>query len=303
MLSFPTTRVAKPVAWLVLGVAACLALLGGRAVFQLGEQRAQAVPSPIYQIIAKSGSFEASLLNLKMGNPGVPQVPMPVDVDGDNLPDVTVAVNIVNVPGALQNPPVPGDVLAPNIEITRLATAPVLNQASPPLSIEVKLTIKDVVLNGDEPKPDTVVRFGYRTPAGGSIPQNFQAVLYGLEDFFQPLEAVVRTDGLPGDRLTVNSFDDKGSHYAGPLDLIGFIDHTADGDRFTADLGLSYDPWPEAVAVRFAKDDTGDHITYRHGRAVSDAIASARRRPRRRRPRRHCGDYPRRRGDRPASAG
>ena len=155
-----------------------------------------------------------------------------------------------------------------------MATAPVLNQSSPPLSIEVKIKIKDVVLNNQNAKPDTIVRFGYRTPTGGSIPQNFQAVLYGLQDFFQPLEAIVRTDGLPGDKLTINSFDDKGSHYAGPLDLIGFIDHTSDDGRFTADLGLSYDPWPEAVAVRYAKDDAGDHITYRHGHAVSDTIAS-----------------------------
>ena len=119
MLSFSSLRSAKPVAWLLLGLTISSRCSAGAPRCSSSMVRREAVPWPIYEIIAKSGSYEASLLNLKMGNPGVPQVPMPVDIDGDILPDVTVAVNLVNVPGALQNPPVIGDILAPNIEITR----------------------------------------------------------------------------------------------------------------------------------------------------------------------------------------
>ena len=260
-------RPAKLATWLLLGVSAALALLGGRAVVNLNAENAQAVPWPIYEIIATSGDHKASLLNLKMGQPGVPQVPIPVDIDGDLLPDVTVAVNLVNVDGALQNPPVLGEVIAPNIEINRLATAAVLNQATPPLRIQAKLTIKD--MGPGATKDDTIVHFGYETPVGGSIPQNFNAVLFGIDKFFNPLQAVVRTDGIPGDKFDINTIDDQGSHYAGPLDLIGNIKSETTEGKFTADLDLAYDPWPEAVSVRYEKNDVDDEVVhqidYRHG--------------------------------------
>ena len=94
------------------------------------------VPDPAarYQIDAVSGSHHASLLNLPVGQPGVFQAPIPVDVDGDLIPDVTVAVNLVNVNGAVLNPPKLGQVIAPNMQINRLLTAPLLGQNAPPLA-------------------------------------------------------------------------------------------------------------------------------------------------------------------------
>src|SRR5262245_60439925 len=76
------------------------------------------IPLPVYEIESKSGNHTASLLNLPVGQPGVIQAPMPVDVDGDLLPDVLVSVNLVNTATLLQNPPT-ADVIAPNIVIDR----------------------------------------------------------------------------------------------------------------------------------------------------------------------------------------
>ena len=83
-------------------------------------------PIPVYEIEAVSGSHQASLLNLPLPNVGAPQVPVPVDVNGDLLPDVTAAVNLVNAEGVFNNPPQVGEIIAPNIEINRLLTAPIL---------------------------------------------------------------------------------------------------------------------------------------------------------------------------------
>src|SRR5207237_8526733 len=71
-------------------------LLGGLVWVALGQRPARAipVPLPVYSIDAVSGSHHASLLNLPIGQPGVAQVPIPVDVAGDLIPDVTVAVNL-----------------------------------------------------------------------------------------------------------------------------------------------------------------------------------------------------------------
>ena len=57
---------------------------------------------PVYEIEADGGpnySHHASLLNLNLGQPGVPQAPIPVDTDGDLLPDVYVSVNLINIDG------------------------------------------------------------------------------------------------------------------------------------------------------------------------------------------------------------
>src|SRR3546814_20414907 len=87
-------------------------------------------------------------------------------------------------------PPDISEVIAPNIEINRLVTAPLLGQQAKPLKINIKLTIDDL-----EGGPGTVVRFGSDTGLGGSIPTRFKAVLGGLEGFFNPLTAVVDPTG------------------------------------------------------------------------------------------------------------
>ncbi len=88
---------------------AFVALAGAGSVLGLlasqGTAHGIPIPIPIYQIDAFSGSHHASLLNLPVGQPGVPQAPIPVDINGDLLPDVTVAVNLINVNGVFNNPP------------------------------------------------------------------------------------------------------------------------------------------------------------------------------------------------------
>ena len=183
-----------------------------------------------------SGTHTASLLNLPVGQPGVaPQPPNPVDVDGDLIPDVLVSVNLIDAAGLFNNPPDVNKIIAPNIVIERVVKGVPLG-SSPPLRINIKLRIKD----SDGAQPDTILRFGYDTAQGGSIPQSFRAVLNGLQDFFNPLEAVVDTKGG-----LLNNADTPFIFYEGPLTLIAGIEQAS----FKADAELAYKPFPDAVRV------------------------------------------------------
>ncbi|MEX0875645.1 MAG: hypothetical protein WD646_00860 [Actinomycetota bacterium] len=221
---------------------------------------AQAFPFPdlIYEIEAVSGDHHASLLNLPIGQPGVPQAPMPVDVDGDLVPDVLVSVNLVNVAGLFNNPPDIGQVLAPNVVIDRALNGLPLDKPSPPLRINVKFTVRDVL--GDGSVEPMVVRFGYDTgqgdlaAKGGSIPGSFKALLGGLDSFFNPLEAVISTRG------NLVGLDSPLVPYEGPLTLIAGLEQ---GD-FDMDAEMAYSPFPSSVRVTYGNDDEGDHITYDH---------------------------------------
>lgn len=242
-----------------VGLAAAAALLTSGPMLR-AERAAVPAPLPYYEIESVSNGYTASLLNLPLGQPGAFQAPVPVDIDGDLLPDVTVAVNLINAEGILQNPPDVGDVIAPNVEINRLITAPILGQAAKPLKINVKLTVED--LGGG---PPTVVRFGYDTGLGGSIPTNFKAVLGGLQDFFNPLTAVVDTTGgyvgLDPNLPDLGLGPVSGS-YEGPLTLIGGVETSG----LDADVALGYSPFPDAVEITYGTDDAGgQHLTYAHG--------------------------------------
>lgn len=224
-----------------LGIAAAL------FVVRVPNERMVATPIflPVYEIEAQSGPCTASLGNLGMGQPGVLQVPMPVDVDCDLLPDVLVSVNLIDVDGLIQNPPNPDDVLAPNIRVTRIhAPTTTLGRPSPPLKIQVKFTIRD--LEGTQ--PDTVVRFGYDTGLGGSIPPDFKALVRGIEDFFNPITAELSTVG-----------------YQGPLKIIGSFES---GDE-KAVLSFGYRPFPVGVVVTYGSSGCGagcsaQHVEYTH---------------------------------------
>ncbi len=81
----------------------------GRPTDTSGAQRAafQPIFLPIYQIEATSGTHNASIANLPLPTSGPPQVPVPVDINGDLLPDVTFAVNLIDAQGVFTNPPEP----------------------------------------------------------------------------------------------------------------------------------------------------------------------------------------------------
>ena len=246
--------VRHPWLWLVAGVLIAAAVFQARATVDISGAQRTAVPFPdlLYDIEARSGSHNASILNLGIGYQGALQAPIPVDVDGDLLPDVTVAVNLLDTQG-IHNPPRVGDIIRPNIEINRfpleLGTT-LLGRPSPPLRINVAFDVRD--LEGEE---DTMTaRFGYDTGQGGSIPGFFQTTVEGLEDFFNPVTARISTKG---DIVTQSSAP---LWYRGPLTVIGGFEQ---GD-FDADLDLEYSPFPDSVSVTYQRDDAGDHIDYRH---------------------------------------
>ena len=184
----------------------------------------------------------------------LPQAPIPVDVDGDLIPDVTVAVNLVYVEGALFNPPQIGQVLAPNVEINRalpgLPVGAILGKSSPPLRINSQAA--DQGLAG-RPRHDRPLRL--RHPGRRVHPHHFTAVLGGLQQFFNPLQAVVDTKSGP------RQADSPNISYEGPLDLVFGLEQ---GD-FKVDADLKYRPWPDVVRVSYLSDDQGQHIDYAHG--------------------------------------
>jgi len=233
-------------------------LLGG--LLRAAPASAVPVPVPVYEIEAVSGTHHASLLNLPVGQPGVIQAPMPVDVDGDLVPDVLVAVNLINVDGLFFNPPQIGQFIAPNIQINRLITAPVLGQSSPPLRINIKMIIKDV--GGSQ--PDMIFRFGYDTGAGGTIPQFWKATVAGLDKMFNPIQAVIDTTGQQlGLHPGIEEFrlGPIAAPYQGPLSIIGGFQQGSTN----ANIDLNYRPFPNAVQVTYGTDSQGQHITYSHG--------------------------------------
>jgi len=251
-------------AWVLAALVLVAVLLTGRAVDLDDVQRtAIPVPSPVYAIEATSNGHTASILNLGITPVGVPQVPTPVDVDGDLLPDVTVAVNLVDVQG-VHNPPDLGDIVAPNIEINRfpleLGTT-LLGRPSPPLRINVRFDIND--LEGQEDPMH--VRFGYDTGSGGSIPGFYQATLKGIDDFFNPVEADISTKG---DLITQSP---QPTWYEGPLTVIGGFEQGA----LKADLGLEFAPFPDEIGVRFEHGADGAHIDYRHALAGDVDLAAS----------------------------
>jgi hypothetical protein len=226
-------------------VIAVLAVLAVGTMLAFRQDKAHGIPIPplTYSVIAVSGSHTASLLNLPVGQPGTYEAPTPVDVNGDLLPDVLVSVNLVNVNGVFNNPPNLGAIIAPNIQIDRMITAPVLGQASPPLKIEVKLSVAD-----SSGGPPTVLTFGYDTGAGGSIPTYYHALVNGLTSFFNPLQAVVDTTGtIVGLQPNINELGlaPVAAPYQGPLHVIGGISTGS----LNANLNFAFRPFPRTVTV------------------------------------------------------
>ena len=239
------------VAPLALVVALLSFVAGGQVIFDTAPAVAIPVPLPVYDVEAFSNGHQASLLNLKLGQPGALQAPTPVDVDGDLIPDVLVSVNLIDAAQVFNNPPELGKLIAPNVVIERVVKGVPLG-SSPPLRINVKLRIKSV---GDG-APDTILRVGYDTGTEGSIPGSWKAVVRGLDTFFNPMQLVVDTKGG-----VVRQADTPFVHYEGPLDLIAGVEKGA----FRADADLDYSPFPDSVRVDYSSDDAGQHFTYAHG--------------------------------------
>lgn len=221
------------------------------------------MPLPVYEIEGESNAREFRLPNLPLPYVGAPQVPVPVDINGDLLPDVSVAVNLIDAQGIFNNPPQPRQVIAPNIEILRLFSGPVLNPLeSHDLRINVKLTLVDA----EGQAPNQIIRFGYETGFGGSIPPKYKAVLGGLETGFNPLRARIDTAG--GYLIGLNpSLPDLGlaprsPAYMGPLTSYASFDS---GPEQRANLDLRFRPMPDLVEMSYENRDDGTQaFTYAH---------------------------------------
>jgi hypothetical protein len=279
-----------------LGACAVLAVVGalGLSVYRwLRPEPATTVLVPVYDIEARSlakGSNppqerNASILGLGIGNIGALQAPVPVDVDGDLLPDVEVAVNLVNAEGVFNNPPEAAELIAPGIEVNRLPTAPLLSQGTPPLRVNVVLTAKELETN-----KDTKFRFGYDTGKGGSIPPEYKAVVATavdparpdtLIDPFKTVHAKIDTTGgyLLGLDPGVRDFGvGPASHaYEGPLTTFASVD--ADKQKFSAwsltkehpcapggaaCAAMRLSPMPNVVGLTYTTDDKGQHVAFAH---------------------------------------
>ncbi|MEY2571002.1 MAG: hypothetical protein QOE63_1352, partial [Acidimicrobiaceae bacterium] len=226
---------------------ALLVVLGIKNTFG-GRRIGVPVPLAIYEIEATSGTHQAHLLNLPVAPLGVVGLPIPVDVDGDLLPDVTVAVNLVNVSGLFNNPPNVPAVLAPNLEINRILPGINLTPVNPPLRIDAKITVLNVGGSG----PNTVVRLGYDTGAGGAIPNRFKVTAGGLLSFFNPVTASVDAPG-----------------YEGPLTVVAGFEQGTTRD----DADLRFAPLPTGLQFSYGTDSAGQHVSAVHNGAVGATAA------------------------------
>ena len=245
---------------LLAAVVGVILLLGGGGKSFRMQKTFTPIFLPVYEIEAVSNGHTARLLNLPLNHVGVPQAPIPVDINGDLLPDVTVGVNLINAEGLFNNPPNVGAVIAPNIEINRLFTAPILTPGGDNLRINIKFTVHD--LDGG---PPIVLRFGYDTGPGGSIPPTYKAIVGGLEDGFNPIRAAIDTTGglLIGldPQLPDLGLSPQSSAYEGPLSTFVSLDN---GPGLKADADIRFKPQPDLVNVTYGSDTAGQHFTYAH---------------------------------------
>ncbi len=103
--------------------------------------------------------------------------------------------------------------------------------------------------------------FGYNTGAGGSIPTYYHALVGGLTDFFNPLQAVVDTTGtVVGLQPNINALGlaPVAAPYQGPLHVIGGISTGS----LNANLDFAFRPFPQTVTVGYSTDSAGQHVTY-----------------------------------------
>ena len=188
-------------------------------------------PVPFYSIEYTSGNRSGTIANNSIGALGVPQVPKPVDVDGDSIPDIDVALNIVDASTVLADVPA-GKYVVPNLTFQRSVAA--VNKPTPPVKIEVVISLPG--------PPPLNIRFGYDTRRGGSIPTSLKASLLGYEAGFKPFGAIIDT-ATP---LSTGG----GGGYDGPLALIGALQSGAD----KLGLDMNFSPLPRTFRVDYSED-------------------------------------------------
>ena len=244
------------------------------------------LPNPVilsqYDVTIRSGAFTKTLQDLTVG-----QVHH-LDVDGDggtiaggcggyfeigevggrceSNPDVTLKTTIETSFASLLTIPT----AAPVVRINRAPSAVIEGRPAPPLEIVVEFTVRDT----HDVEPDTRVRFGYATPAGGTIPSRLTGVVGGLTpptlppppgwQPFNPVEILLDS----GQFTTLSGAAGVPPTYSGPLTILGGVsrDATADSQPVTADVELAYKPLPERVRVNWTRVDAEHRniFTYEH---------------------------------------
>ena len=126
-------------------------------------------------------------------------LPTPLDVDNKLGPDIDVAIGLLSLTDLPNSP------IVPSITVQRNALATTLGTPAPNLQINAKVRIYDLlsILNLQLP-PNldllAAVDYGFRTPAGATMPPRVVAKLTGpiLQGFVDPLEARIETPGYNG---------------------------------------------------------------------------------------------------------
>jgi hypothetical protein len=186
------------------------------------------VPEPLVTVTTDSGSVHR-VLPVPIGG-----VPIPIDVDNGTLlgllcPDVDVSIGLLAFDPASPNSPI-----VPNIVIARDPLALLRHSVAPPLKIDTKVVIDDI-LNG---KPLATVHYGYDTGPDQGVPPKVTAKLLGplTSGFIDPLEASVEAPG-----------------FNGPLKL----NVSATTETLQADFGLKYNPMPEKLHFKMVNRPDG----------------------------------------------
>lgn len=207
-----------------------------------------------YDLEYWSGSSHNLLTGLTPGQP------IRLDVDGDNVKDITAEASYLfvnfNLSGGSRT------IHTPHISVRRDSEAIGKGIAPPPLRIEFGFQLKESSLF-----PSTSVRFGYDTGRfgkdignGSTIPASFTAGIAGIEELFNPL--VVTVDSGPSTTGT--------PAYEGPLTLVGAIKQ---GSQESI-LDMEYRPLPRTLQLTY--ETVGDVQKIHYEQATGTVVPAKR---------------------------
>ena len=221
----------------VLVVAATASLVAA-VVFQIvGANAAVPLPSPLIKVRTTSGNIVKTTTILPLGAPAA------INVDNQPGADIAVAVGLIDLSKFPR-------LLVPNVIITRPAGSH--GRPMPAhVKVEVEIDIRDLA---DGLKRLALVRYGYETPPGGTIPPRVKASMDVILSGIDPLKAEIDAGG-----------------YRGPLDIDLGLD-TADLD---GDFDLDFDPLPQKLDVIEDPQDDGLKLTVEQSGAETEVDLDA----------------------------
>ena len=209
-------------------------------IFQIvGANAAVPVPSPFVKVRTTSNGVIKTKTIVPLG------APVPINVDNEAGNDIAVAVGIIDLSKFPR-------LLVPNVIITR----PAGSHGKPmpdDLKVEVEIDIRDLADGLDRL---ALVRYGYETPPGGTVPPRVKASIDVILSGIDPLKAEIDAGG-----------------YRGPLDLdIGL---TVGDEDLVGDFDLDFDPLPQKLNVVEDPLDDGLKLTVEQSGAETEVDLDA----------------------------